>query len=416
MKQMHDSLGLYLSVPFCKAKCSFCNFASDVFARSRIDAYIDHLCAELHSAHAMAARVDAHLPNHIDTVYLGGGTPSLLEPHHLSRLFATIRQHFDLAPTAEITLEAAPGQIEDATLQAAMRCGINRISLGVQSFVDTETTAIGRLHTGTSCHAEIARLRAAGVPRLCLDLIAGLPHQTAATWAYSLDQAVTSQVDHISIYLLEVDEDSRLGREALAGGSRYHARALPSDDNTAEWYGEACDRLAAAGLLQYEISNFAQPGHASRHNLKYWTRSPYLGAGLDAHSMLHTPGGGAIRWANTAELEAYLTPEISSGPLKLLPQAQSFPEFDHIGTDQALEEEFFLGLRLNRGINLAQLTATFGEDRLQPAYVALNEIESAGLIERSHTTVRLTARGRLASNEVFSRLLIAESSTVGSPA
>ncbi len=191
-----------------------------------------------------------------------------------------------MATDAEITLECAPGQLSDETLAELLQQGMNRISFGVQSFVDRETAAVGRLHTEQQCEAELSRVRAAGVEEINIDLIAGLPHQTAQSWKYSVEQAIASGAPHVSVYMLEVDEESRLGREMLEKGSRYSASAVPSEDETAEWYQYACSALHAAGVPQYEISNFARPGHRSRHNLKYWQRQPYIGFGLDAHSML----------------------------------------------------------------------------------------------------------------------------------
>ncbi len=409
-----DCLGIYLSIPFCKAKCSFCNFASGVFAADRMQAYVDRLCQELRQARSRARILSASLPNRVDSLYLGGGTPSLLEPAHLSQIFGALSDEFELAANAEITLEAAPGQIADPTLDAAKRLGVNRVSFGVQSFIDEESAAVGRLHTAAECHAELARMNSAGVERVSLDLIAGLPYQTSASWRQSLEQAIASGVGHISIYMLEVDEDSRLGREALAGGARYHAEALPSEDATADWYLFACERLAAAGLAQYEISNFAGPGSQSRHNLKYWNRQPYLGAGLDAHSMLRCTGSdpqAAVRWANTDRFEQYVGAKDaahSASPLSLLAVSEAAPvPVDRIGAHQAFEESLFLGLRLNEGVDLKRLLKDFGPSRLNAALVSLHEAETAGLVSRNASRIFLTAAGRLAANEVFSRLLAA---------
>jgi oxygen-independent coproporphyrinogen-3 oxidase len=199
----------------------------------------------------------------------------------------------------------------------------------------------------------------------------------------------------VSVYLLEVDEESRLGREMLEKGTRYHAAAVPSEDAAAEWYQMACEAFGAAGLHQYEISNFAREGHASRHNLKYWRRQPYVGFGLDAHSMLRMDGG-AVRFANADDLDAYMA--ASSG--------RAVPEVDFVGREQAFEESLFLGLRLNAGVNLGVLRGEFGAAMVQQAMPALWEVRDAGLLEWEADWIRLTARGRLVSNEVFSRLLI----------
>ncbi len=195
-------------------------------------------------------------------------------------------RQFEVQPDAEVTVECAPGTLNGATLESLLRCGVNRVSLGVQSFVDQEAAAVGRLHKRATVLEDIARLRAAGIANINIDLIAGLPHQTAESWDFSLAETIATGAPHVSVYMLEVDEDSRLGRELLAGGTRYHAHFVPDEEAMADFYLAACDRLASAGIAQYEISNFARAGFESRHNLKYWTRQPYFGFGVDAHSML----------------------------------------------------------------------------------------------------------------------------------
>ena len=274
---MAGPIGIYISVPFCKAKCTFCNFASGVFGAERMQQYVDRLCSEIRWSHVAAQKISASLPRAVDTIYFGGGTPSLLSAQQFQEIFQHLRGEFEVAGEAEITLECAPGQLSDETLYELLRQGMNRISFGVQSFVDRETAAVGRLHTQQQCEAEFARVRAAGIDRINIDLIAGLPHQTAQSWQYSVEQAISSGAPHISVYMLEVDDESRLGREMLEQGTRYGASAVPNEDETAEWYQEACASLHAAGVQQYEISNFARPGHRSRHNLKYWQRQPYIG-------------------------------------------------------------------------------------------------------------------------------------------
>lgn len=267
-------------------KCTFCNFASDAFPAGRMDGYVDRLCKEVAASKQFAAERGLSLPGIADSVFLGGGTPTLLQPAHILCMFRALSEQFAVSSGAEITVEAAPGQTSDAVLEALLDSGVNRISLGVQSFVDAESKAVGRSHTGASCRAEIKRLQSAGIPDLSVDLITGLPHQTQASWAESLRQAVDSGVNHVSVYMLEVDEDSRLGRELIGPGVRYGAAATPGEGLVADLYAQACETLNGVGLRQYEISNFAREGYKSRHNLKYWTRAPYLGFGLDAHSML----------------------------------------------------------------------------------------------------------------------------------
>ncbi|PYX86202.1 MAG: coproporphyrinogen III oxidase, partial [Acidobacteria bacterium] len=265
-------LGLYVSVPFCRTKCSYCNFASDVFSRAVFERYVDRVASDIEHAQETAEAMGGTFDDNLDSVYLGGGTPTVLDSHQLERLFVTIRQNFRLDPETEVTVECAPGTLTPAVVESLVRCGVNRVSLGVQSFVDQEAAAVGRLHKRQTVSADIARLRTAGITNINIDLIAGLPHQTTESWELSVDEAIGTGAPHVSVYMLEVDEDSRLGRELIAGGTRYHAHFVPDEDRTADFYNVACQRLEAAGVRQYEISNFAREGSESRHNLKYWTR------------------------------------------------------------------------------------------------------------------------------------------------
>lgn len=391
---MSDSLGVYVSVPFCKAKCSFCNFASGVFAEARIDGYIDRLAEEMRGARGYASHLGAELPGRVDSIYFGGGTPSLLEPEVIAKVFAGLRGEFDVATDAEVTVECAPGQMSDLSLFEYQKQGVNRLSFGVQSFVDRECAAVGRLHTGAECRAELARMQAAGISRLGIDLIVGLPHQTEESWRYSVEQAIESGVEHVSMYMLEVDEDSRLGREFLAGGVRYGAKDLPDEDRVADWYQAGCEWLDAAGLRQYEISNFGRVGGESRHNRKYWERKPYVGFGLDAHSMLRA-GLGGVRWANPDEMNGYVG---------LMGERGFERTVDVVGKEAAFEESLFLGLRLVDGVDLAGLEESFGMNGLIAGPVA--EMVEAGLVVVEGGRLKLTGRGRMASNEVFGRLLV----------
>ena len=390
------ALGLYISVPFCRSKCSYCNFASGVFSRERFQQYVERVSADLDGAAALAERAGGRRERAADSLYLGGGTPTALAPGHLERLFAAVRRNFSLSLDAEITVECAPGSLSPAMLEALVRCGANRVSLGVQSFVDAEAAAVGRLHTRAVALDDIARLRAVGISNLNVDLIAGLPHQTAESWDSSLGEVIASGVPHVSVYMLEVDEDSRLGSELIAGGARYHAHFVPDDDATADFYQRACERLEASGIRQYEISNFARPGGESRHNLKYWTRQPYLGYGVDAHSMLPAldPALDAVRLATPDSLDDYL----AGKPGTITP----------VTRQSALEESFFLGLRLNRGVDLDELTARFGAAALESARPAIARAREAGLLEADGARICLTPRGRLLSNEVFAGFLSGE--------
>src|SRR5438128_775110 len=454
-------LGLYISVPFCRTKCSYCNFASDVFSRALFQNYVERVCGDIEHASITAEQMGGDFENVVNTVYLGGGTPTVLDSAQLEQLFVTIRQSFCLQPETEITVECAPGTLTPKVLDVLLRCGVNRVSLGVQSFVDAEAAAVGRLHKRTTVFDDIERLRAAGLTNINIDLIAGLPHQTAESWEQSLTDAIASAALHVSVYMLEVDEDSRLGRELIAGGTRYHAHFVPDDDVTAHLYEIACERLDNAGVRQYEISNFARKGHESRHNLKYWTRQPYLGFGVDAHSMLQAKAG--MKAENQEERRALTGCEQTSvhgidceqmpvpsmaekgasslappSPFPLSfregfsPRGICFSDFPYgpleavqfatpdsldkflagaslqrtpVSPANSLEESFFLGLRLNRGVDLNRLAASFGDEVLRAFSPAIAECMEQNLLERDDERIRLTSRGRLLSNEVFARFL-----------
>jgi oxygen-independent coproporphyrinogen III oxidase len=396
-------LGLYVSVPFCRTKCSYCNFASDVFSRSVFERYVDRVCVDMKSANATVAQIGGRIEPIVDSIYLGGGTPTVLEIAQLRRLFVAISENFDVHPDAEITVECAPGTMTPVVIEALQCCGVNRVSLGVQSFVDQEAAAVGRLHGRKIILDDIANLRAAGITNINIDLIAGLPHQTVDSWAYSLGETIASQAPHASVYILEVDEDSRLGRELIAGGTKYHAHFVPDDDLTADFYLMACERLESAGVRQYEISNFARPGFESRHNLKYWTRQPYLGFGVDAHSMLpgSEEGVEAVRFSTPDSLEGY----VAGGPLNRT----------EVFATAALEETFFLGLRLTRGLNLGGVEAKFGEGSLAGLSESVADLVRTGLIEKEGEAIRLAPRGRLLSNEVFERFISVQNGEVSVP-
>ncbi|HYU48064.1 MAG TPA: radical SAM family heme chaperone HemW [Terriglobales bacterium] len=422
-------IGLYIAVPFCRTKCSYCNFASNVFSKGAFETYVARVLEDIRGARAVAAELGATLEETADSVYLGGGTPSILEPSQLVRIFEAARGEFALRADAEITVECAPGTLSPALIETLVQCDVNRVSLGVQSFVDQEAQSVGRLHKRSTVLEEIARLRAAGIVNINIDLIAGLPHQTAASWKYSLAETIATAVPHVSVYMLEVDEDSRLGRELIAGGARYHAHFVPDEDATADFYLQACETLNAAGIPQYEISNFARAGAQSRHNLKYWTREPYLGFGVDAHSMLRVTSAAKADAGKTV-FDAALKLCSTQTQNRTLVERSSALEFEAVrfstpdsldaymnrgalavttvSARAALEESFFLGLRLNRGVDLENLRAEFGAERLTECDSAIAECEREGLLEKCGTRVRLTARGRLLSNEVFARFLADE--------
>jgi oxygen-independent coproporphyrinogen III oxidase len=406
-----NALGLYISVPFCRSKCTYCNFASGVFPAADHIPYVNRLVEDLSRVRTWADKVGADLPRRVDTIYLGGGTPTLLAPELLAHLFATIRAEFDLDANAEITMECAPGQLADATLEAMVAAGVNRVSLGVQSFVDSEAHASGRLHSRAIVETDLRRLRAAGIANLNVDLIAGLAGQTFSSWEESLSALTDSDVPHASVYMLEIDEDSRLGRELLKHGARYRADLVPHDDAIAHMYERAMEKLESAGLAQYEISNFSRPGFESAHNLRYWQRRPYLGVGLDASSMLalhataiwngagdQTKPSDVLRFTATDDLKAYL-----AGP--------ATPETTRLSPARQHEEAWFLGLRVNEGVDIGALRQEVGHEMVAPALEIAERLVDDGLLIFDGERVRLTSRGRLISNDVFQEFLELEPAT-----
>jgi oxygen-independent coproporphyrinogen-3 oxidase len=388
---MSSTLGLYISIPFCRAKCTYCNFASGVFAASEHGRYVVRICDELRAARSRAQQNLWQLPDRIGSIYLGGGTPSTLDPPLLLQIFEAIRDGFVIDPAAEITIECAPGQTSDDFLKAMVEVSATRISLGVQSMVDREATATGRMHTRAIVEEDVRRLHAVGLA-VNIDLIAGMPGQTMASWAESIEAICDLNIQHASLYMLEVDEDSRLGRELIGGGARYGAGLVPTDDIIAAMYESGCARLEQAGLLQYEISNFARLGAESRHNLRYWRRQPYLGVGLDAHSMLRDLNGHAVRFSNIDDLQGYL-------------DGIDEPAVEHLSKDAEIEEAWFLGLRLNEGVSLPALRREFGNPAVHAFAPVIAQLVEEGLLVQHADRVALTSRGRMLSNDVFARFL-----------
>jgi oxygen-independent coproporphyrinogen-3 oxidase len=355
--------GVYIAYPFCAQKCTYCNFASGVFPRESEARYLRALADEI-ERHAWEWRPE--------TVYLGGGTPSAMDPDDLRRLLALVPGR----PWREATIEAAPGTVTAERAACWTEAGIDRVSLGVQSFSPKELARTGRRHTAETVAREMEVLRDAGIRAVNIDLIAGLPGQTAATWRDSLDWIARLTPEHVSIYMLEVDEDSRLGREILEGGARYGACNVPSEDLTAELYETAVERLGALGTRRYEISNFARPGCESRHNLKYWRLEPYAGFGAGAHSF-----DGHIRRENPEEMADYLAGKAPSF-------ARAHPA----------EERFFVGLRLAAGIRPSA-------EELRRWNEPIARFLREGLLESDNGILRLTDRGVLLSNEVFQEFI-----------
>jgi oxygen-independent coproporphyrinogen-3 oxidase len=397
-----EPAGIYLSIPFCRQKCTYCNFASEAHAPESLPEYLRLLESEIRNRakHWPAAGIPRWNDTIADTIYLGGGTPGLLTGEQLAGLMRAVCASFQVKPDAdgslEITLEAAPENVTGASVSAWAACGVNRVSMGVQSMVAQELRAVGRMHDAEAVRVAVNTLRNAGIENMSVDLIAGLPHQTSDSWHVSLDSLLELRPPHFSVYMLEVDEDSRLGRELLEGGSRYRAGVVPTEEQIAEFYFEAVETLRAAGYEHYEISNFALPGRASRHNWKYWTNAPYFGFGVDAHSY-----DGERRWANTDSLENYLG-RLSRGESPIT-------ECKTLAREDQLEERLFLGLRRRIGVSLQELDAEFAPHFALRAAERYNgrvqRFVDAGWLERSGDRLRLTNRGLLFSNEVFAGFL-----------
>jgi oxygen-independent coproporphyrinogen-3 oxidase len=382
-------LGVYVQVPFCQTKCTYCNFHTGVFSKDLYEPYVQALCREIREFPSLRLEKGiADVPETVvDTVYFGGGTPSLLNPENLAQILEAIRASFP-SQFEEVTLEADPETITPEKAQAWRAAGFNRISMGVQSFDDAELRAAGRMHRRADIFQATRFLRAAGFANVSCDLIAGLPHQTDRTWQDSVEQMLLLRPEHVSIYMMEIDEGSRLGLEVLQSGERYSAKAIPTDDAMAEYYDRGCRQLAAAGYNHYEISNWGLPGHESRHNLKYWRRESYFGFGAGAHSF-----NGSQRWANAHDPASYAD-EILAG---------KFPveQLEDVTRGQALEEELFLGLRQLAGIDFENVELKYGTS-MRPR---VEELLAQGLVEREGPRLRLSPERLTVSNEVFVRLL-----------
>ena len=381
------SLGIYIQVPFCQTKCTYCNFHTGVVARERYEPYAGAVCSEIPETREFRGEV-------VDTIYVGGGTPSLLDSAALAKMLDALRGHYSVeAP--EVTLEADPETIDLQKAAAWLAAGFNRISMGVQSFHDNELRAAGRMHRRADIFRALEALRGGGFENVSMDLIAGLPHQTRESWELSLNELLAIRPEHVSIYLLEIDEGSRLGRESLAGGRRYGAATIPSDDDQAEFYESACERLAAAGYEHYEISNWALPAKRSRHNLKYWRREPYLGFGAGAHSF-----DGATRWANVHDSARYVKMITIGGSTR--------EQVEPVTPEQALDEEIFLGLRQLEGIDLDVIAARSNGEfsrRGTKLREGIRRLEVEGFVETAGSRVRLAPSRLTVSNEVFVALL-----------
>lgn len=399
--------GIYLHIPFCRSHCSYCDFATGMYEGDLAERYVRALCREVSKWN------EINNPVAVDTIYFGGGTPSLLTPSQIERVLAAVHDRFEVRDSAEVTIEINPAsvgaqqaaiyrgdtehaEIAQVTNESELplqkfrefrRSGINRGSFGAQTFDDRELKQLGRTHSSADIPATFQQLRECGFANINFDLIAGLPGQTLAGWKRNLDLALELRPDHLSLYLLDVHEGTPLADQIRSG-----MRPQPDDDLASEMYRVMIDQVSAAGYEHYEISNFCLPGFQSRHNTKYWNSAPYYGFGCSAHSY----DGARRRWANERDFAKYVQ-LIERGHTPIV-------ERTDLNEEDARSESIFLGLRLMRGLDLEDYRLRFGADLLDEYDAELARLREAGLIEIDHELLRLTTRGALMSNEVFAAL------------
>ncbi len=370
--------GIYIHIPFCRSRCSYCDFATGLYESALAERYVASVISEI----ALWREVDP--PEAVDTIYFGGGTPSLLSPAQLEGLMNAVRKRFDVLPTAEVTMEMNPGTVTGESLAAFRELGINRASFGAQTFDDRELARLGRSHTVADTRHTFSLLREAGFSNVSFDLIAGLPGQSLSAWLHNLAEAFALRPEHLSFYLLEVHEGT-----PLAGHIKSGLQQSPDEDLAAEMYRVMLERAADAGYVHYEISNLCLPGFESRHNTKYWTSAPYYGFGCSAHSF----AGESRRWANERDLAKYVAMvERNASPLV---EDRRLTEADRRA------EAVFLGMRMMAGVRIGEFKELFGVDLGAAHANDLENFQQAGLIEFDGDLLKLTRAGALLSNEVF---------------
>ena len=368
--------GLYVHIPFCSSRCSYCDFATGLYRSELAERYVRALVEEIRSSRKVESRVD--------TIYFGGGTPSLLAPSQLDRILIALHDQFEIDHAPEITLEINPGSVNAEKLCEFQRLGINRASFGAQTFDDTELAKLGRSHNAADALKTFADLRAAGFSNISFDLIAGLPGQTLAAWQRNIEIALELQPEHLSFYLLEVHAGT-----PLADHIRRGIQPVPDDDLAGVMYEWMLERASEAGYEHYEISNLCRRGFHSRHNVKYWTGAPYYGFGCSAHSY----DGRMRRWSNHRDVLRYVE-LIESGASPVVDE-QRLSDID------VRSEAVFLGMRLMQGIDVRRYRESFGVDLRDEHAADLDRFCKAGLLEFDGDLLRLTRTGALLSNEVF---------------
>ncbi|HEY9284639.1 MAG TPA: radical SAM family heme chaperone HemW [Pyrinomonadaceae bacterium] len=376
--------GIYIHVPFCRSRCSYCDFATGAYEGRLAERYVRALAAEIEAFDPARLTSRADATRDVDTIYFGGGTPSLLAPRQVGVILDAVRAKFRVAARAEITMEMNPGTVTPDLARAFRGAGVNRASFGLQTFDDEQLRRLGRTHTAEDARRTLSVLREAGFTNVSFDLIAGLPGQTVEQWSQNLDEALALRPEHLSLYLLEVHEGTPLADQLRRG-----FWPQPDPDDAAEMYRLLCERTADGAYDRYEISNFCLTGFESRHNLKYWTGAPYYGFGSSAHSF----DGLHLRWSNEPDAARYCASVETSGAAVV--------ERNRLSDDEAASESLFLGLRLSRGVNLSEHRARFGADVRARYGADLRRFADAGLVELDGEQLRLTRDGALLSNEVF---------------
>ena len=373
-----NSAGLYIHIPFCRSRCSYCDFATGIYETSLTERYVRALVEEIGNWD------EIEVPRSVDTIYFGGGTPSLLSPAQLSAILETIQSRFAVEVDAEVTMEMNPGTVTPEGLSEFRRVGINRASFGAQTFDDRELARLGRSHTTEDTRKTFQQLRDAGFDNVSFDLIAGLPGQSLAGWNYNLDRALALKPEHLSFYLLEVHEGTPLAEHIRKG-----IQPRPDDDLATEMYEVMLARADASGYEHYEISNLSRPGFESRHNIKYWIGAPYYGFGCSAHSY----DGKNRRWSNERDVARYVD------LIEL--RRKAVVERVELTLDEVRAEAVFLGMRMMRGVSVERYQKLFGIDLRESHQTELARFREAGLIEFDGDLLRLTRSGALLSNEVF---------------
>ena len=368
--------GIYIHIPFCSSRCSYCDFATGLFQQELAERYVRALVEDI--------RLSRYSGDIVDTIYFGGGTPSLLAPSQLESILATVHDCFKIDPHSEITLEINPGSVNEEKLRAFRSLGVNRASFGAQTFDDAELAKLGRSHTTADTVKTFADLRGVGFENVSFDLIAGLPGQTLAGWERNIKQALDLRPEHLSFYLLEVHSGTPLAEHIRRG-----IQPEPDDDLAGVMYQWMLQQAADAGYEHYEISNLCQPGFHSRHNVKYWTGEAYYGFGCSAHSY----DGATRRWSNHRDVLKYVS-VIENGESAVVDEQQ-------LSQTDVRAEAVFLGMRLMQGVDLRRYRESFGVDLRDEHAEDLDRFCKAGLVELDGDLIRLTRTGALLSNEVF---------------